>query len=399
MTNQNTDPQNKLTEDIEPTRKDSFKILKKILQKHKQHSYTPLIIVILSSLVFGFLALYFIPNKEKPMQADQRIARQSFPDNLIGFFPETSFSISDDFSLPMALAAFSENEILVGGLNVQGNQCRIILYSKDGKKQKETPLPAIPTDLLIPKEGELFLGNLLIAFSNNIGVYDREGNLLKTISAPKKEDAFFTSLAADGEHLWVADALQSKIYRFDLHGQLNLTIEKEKTLDAEKKPFPGFGANNFYLGISLDSQKNLWVADAKNGRLVPFDKSGQWLSSQIWGTHGSSSENDLSDQFFGDNNPISLAFFQDGRVLTIEKDVNRVKIFTPEHTFQSLAASPGFFYAPSYQSDGWFSEEKNKWNLDHENLPVPVLKASILSNNKVILLDQINLKVHFFTEK
>ncbi|MDR1385406.1 MAG: hypothetical protein LBJ67_16395 [Planctomycetaceae bacterium] len=398
MLKQDTNPQDKPIDDVEPTRRDTFKILKKILQKHKQHSYTPLISVFLFCLVIGFLAIYFIPGKAKPVQENQRIAQQSFPDTMLGFFAETSFSISDDFSLPMAMTA-AEDEIVVGGLNVQGNQCHIVLYSKDGKKQNETPLPEIPTDLLIPKEDELFSGNLLITFRNSVGVYNHEGQLLNIASAPKKEEAFFTSIAADSEYFWVADALQNKIYRFDARGQLNLTLEKEKTLDAEKKPFAGFGANNFYLDISLDPQKNLWVADAKNGCLVPFDKNGQWLSPQVWGTHGSVSENDLSDQFFGNNNPVSLAFFQDGRVLTIEKDVNRVKVFTPEHTFQSLLASPKTFYALPHPSNGWNPGIKKEWNLDNENMLVPILKAHILPNNKVVLLDQINLKIHLFVEK
>ncbi len=66
---------------------------------------------------------------------------------------------------------------------------------------------------------------------------------------------------------------------------------------------------------------------------MTYSYEGDWGSA--WGAGGSQ----LSD-FFGCCNPAHFAILPDGRFVTSEKGIPRVKVYSPEGQFDSVVAGP-----------------------------------------------------------
>ena len=81
---------------------------------------------------------------------------------------------------------------------------------------------------------------------------------------------------------------------------------------------------------------NLWVANPGRHQLELYTPAGELLRS--FGQSGNA-----IDQFLGCCNPSDFALLSDGRIVTAEKGVPRVKVFKDDGHLQTVVAGPDSF--------------------------------------------------------
>jgi DNA-binding beta-propeller fold protein YncE len=130
-----------------------------------------------------------------------------------------------------------------------------------------------------------------------------------------------TSLAVDGEALYVADAKAKVVYclhRAD--GRLLGMIGKK---DPEGK-VPGFVVPSPCFDVAAAGDGTVWVTNPGNRRIERYARNGKLLQ-----TFTPSAE---SGGFLGCCNPAHIAVMPNGDVVTMEKGAARIRVWHPDGT-------------------------------------------------------------------
>jgi DNA-binding beta-propeller fold protein YncE len=152
-----------------------------------------------------------------------------------------------------------------------------------------------------------------------------------------------TGLAIDqSDNLYVVDAKNHRIQKFDQDGKFLLTWGKKGTGDGEFA-FEGSVGSFVYVllgGVVVDPQGNVYVVDSGNQRIQKFDPNGNFLME--WGSEG---EGD--GQFIL---PGNIALDNQGNIYVIDNGRHDVQKFDPNGNFLlkwggSGAADGEFFNA------------------------------------------------------
>lgn len=119
-------------------------------------------------------------------------------------------------------------------------------------------------------------GNLYVSdFSaDEIKVYDREGELAKTIGSAGSEPGQFLGpagliISENTGRIYVTDQFNNRIQVLDSDGEFLFAFGSEGT---------GPGQFNEPIGIEVDEFENIYVADSQNGRVQAFDRQGNFLT-------------------------------------------------------------------------------------------------------------------------
>ncbi len=132
-----------------------------------------------------------------------------------------------------------------------------------------------------------------------------------------QKPAHITAIQVRGEEILVADAGARIIRRFDVSGKsLGDIGTKTKT--------GGFILPNGRLDLAVDSKGVIRATDTGRHRVSAWSPDGSPLG--FFGKFGTRAPED----FVGCCNPINLAMTPDGKVVTAEKVIPRVKVFEPE---------------------------------------------------------------------
>ncbi len=140
------------------------------------------------------------------------------------------------------------------------------------------------------------------------------------------EGAWLTSLAADDDYVYAADAGNKCVWRYDRAGAVVNAI-------AGNAEGGGFIVPSHYFDIALDVMGALWVVNPGKLGLEKYRGDGGLIS--LWHQPGMA-----LDQFPGCCNPTHIAFMSNGSLATSEKGVNRIKVYAADLTFTCAAASP-----------------------------------------------------------
>ena len=147
------------------------------------------------------------------------------------------------------------------------------------------------------------------------------------------QGAVITAITVAGDNVYVADAGQRVVYRTDLSGEI---LQRFGQRD-ESKHYPGLILPSPHLDVALHDGL-LWINNPGQHELEGFDSSGNMV--RHWGAAGMTIE-----KFAGCCNPTDFAIFADGRFVTSEKGVPRVKIYSSEGQLQSVVGGPDIFGA------------------------------------------------------
>jgi hypothetical protein len=157
-------------------------------------------------------------------------------------------------------------------------------------------------------------GDLFVALPTRILRFDLEGKALKDWGEDGRGPGQMrnvTSIAVSETLVHVADSANRKVLRFDQNGEF--ADERE-----------GYQIPSPFFDCAIGPKGVLAVANTGNHRIEFYGDDGGTLARQ-WGQLGTG----LSD-FCGCCNPSNLAFLPDGRILTAEKGVLRIKLYDGE---------------------------------------------------------------------
>jgi hypothetical protein len=174
-------------------------------------------------------------------------------------------------------------------------------------------------------------GSIYVGLRDHVEVFDRKGQRLAAWEAPGKRP-WLSGLAVAGNDLLAADSGNRLVWRYDRSGKLLNPIgakDKEHNISGLIVPSP-------YLDVGLGHDGLLRVNNPGRHRVEVYTLKGEL--ELAWGRPSAAIEG-----FCGCCNPIGLALLPDGRCVTCEKGLPRVKIYGADGTFECVVAGPESF--------------------------------------------------------
>ena len=198
--------------------------------------------------------------------------------------------------------------------------------SLDGKRGIEIGVSEPTRCCAITKDGTIFLG-----LRDHIEVFDAKGQPKATWPSPGKK-SWFTGIAVTENAVFAADAANRVIYHFDKSGKL---VRRIGTKD-EDRNVPGFIVPSPFFDVEVARDGLLRVNNPGRHRIDLYTLDGDFEGS--WGTASMGITG-----FCGCCNPINFALLPDGRFVTCEKGLPRVKIYSATGEFESVVAGVEMF--------------------------------------------------------
>ena len=298
--------------------------------------------------------------------------------NLI-IYEEASVPINTEFSLTHAVAVDEQGTIYVAGDNA------VRIYDDSGKKLDEIVLKEEPRCLAAynePDESDEAKNlTIYVGMKNHVRIY-QQGKLIKTWQS-LGDNAVLTSIAVSEEDVFVADAGNRVVVRFDKDGNIvNRIGEKD-----EDRNIPGFVIPSPYFDLAIGRDGLLRVANPGIQHIEVYTFSGDLEYS--WGEYS----NDV-EGFCGCCNPVNFAILYgpdpsgaEDSFITCEKGLTRVKIYDPFGKFLGVVAGPEQLIEGGKVEVCDSPEECQMGGFD----------VAVNSSGRVIILDTIENAVRIFS--
>ena len=239
---------------------------------------------------------------------------------LIGYRQTGEIPIS--LKRPAAIAVDQENRIYVGGDKV------VLVMNSDGTKHSEIALSQTPRCLTVGNSEHLHPGRIYVGMKDHVEVIDAPDQP-PTVWESLGEKAVVTSIAASEEDVFVADAGSRIVWRYDTSGKLLGEIGRR---DARRN-IPGFVVPSPYFDLAVAPDGLLRVVNPGALRIEAYTFDGDL--ELYWGEASSKLEG-----FFGCCNPSHFSLLPDGRFVTAEKGLPRVKVYDAAGKFQCAVVGP-----------------------------------------------------------
>jgi len=204
----------------------------------------------------------------------------------------------------------------------------IVVFDAEGRKRRKIDVEHEPHCLAVAGGDAASPGTIYSAARDRVVKLAPDGGVAGRW-AGLGEQALITSIAVSGDDVFVADAGNKIVLRYDASGNLVGRIGGRDP----KRNVPGFAitSQNFDLAVSPDGL--LRVVNPRRLRIEAYTFDG-YLEAHF-GRGGTGVE-----AFFGCCNPAHFAVFDDGRFVTAEKGAARVKVYTAEGEFDCVVAGP-----------------------------------------------------------
>ncbi|MGD2175747.1 MAG: hypothetical protein PVJ27_10125 [Candidatus Brocadiaceae bacterium] len=228
--------------------------------------------------------------------------------------------IDTGFREPRGIALAPDRSLYVAGDDA------IRVFDLAGEQRSEIPLGAPPYCLGVHDSGALYVG-----FRDHVEAYS-PGRDSRTRWPSVGERAYLTSLALSGDDVWVADAGNAAILHYDTSGRLVGRIGEED----EAREIPGLVVPSPHLDVRAAPGGQLLVNTPGRWAVETYTAEGELQSSWSRGSQ-------TIEGFCGCCNPTDIALLPDGKVVTSEKGVPRVKVYSPDGILESVVAAPADF--------------------------------------------------------
>jgi hypothetical protein len=172
-------------------------------------------------------------------------------------------------------------------------------------------------------------GVIYAGLKDHVEVYDAQGQRQASWKSLGL-DAILTSIAVTNDNIFVADAGNRVIVRYDTAGNIVNTIGKK---DPERN-IPGFVVPSAYFDLAVSRDGLLRAVNPGRLRIEAYTHDGDFEFS--WGRSSMDIEG-----FCGCCNPANIAILPNGGFVTCEKGLVRVKVYDSEGRFLGVVASPG----------------------------------------------------------
>jgi len=256
-----------------------------------------------------------------PQRFQLDLERQTqIPAELLTYREQSQFDTT--LESPHALAVSADGTILVAG------DRSLVRLSAAGQVLANMALKEKPTCVAVSMPEAEAAEQIYVGCGARVSVLSAQGEPIAEWPelGPR---AVLTAIAAGPEHVYVADAGQRVVHILDRTGRAIGTVgrpDPDRTATEFIIPSPCFD-------LTVTSDGMLWVVNPGKRRVESYTETGELQS--MWGQGGSQ----LRD-FFGCCNPAHLALLPDGRFLTAEKGIPRIKIYTSAGDLEQVVAGP-----------------------------------------------------------
>lgn len=193
--------------------------------------------------------------------------------------------------------------------------------SRAGERGVEIAVSEPARCCAVAKDGTIYLG-----LRDHVEVFDAKGVRKAAWESPGKKP-WFTGIATTENEVFAADAGNRVILRYDKSGKLVRRIgEKDK-----ERNIPGFIIPSPFFEVEVSRDGLLRVNNPGRHRMELYTTEGDFEGS--WGAASMGIAG-----FCGCCNPINLALLADGRHITCEKGLPRVKVYSATGEFESVVA-------------------------------------------------------------
>ena len=241
--------------------------------------------------------------------------------NLI-LYEESAGAIKTGFANTHGIAVDSKGSVYVAGDKA------IRIFAQSGDRLGEIKLDDTPRCLAVTTDGTIYVG-----MKDHVEVYDAQGQKQASWDSLGK-DAILTSIAVSEDNVFVADAGNRIVIRYDTEGSIIIKIGRKDSI----RNIPGFVVPSPYFDIAVPKDGLLRVVNPGRLRIEAYTLEGDiefW-----WGQPSAALEG-----FCGCCNPVNIAVLPDGGFVTCEKGLVRVKIYNSGGSFVGVVAGPEQFGA------------------------------------------------------
>lgn len=223
------------------------------------------------------------------------------------------------------------------------------VFDLNGRQLLKVNLPDPPKCIDVTKDE-----TILIGFRDYIGLFSDNGEQL-WIADRITTQSFITAVAVKDQIIFVADAGNRSVHRYDLSGKYLNSFEGKTGVE----DLHGFIVPSPYFDLKVNDDGELWVINPGKHAFENYTDNGELRS--FW------ENNSVKvDGFSGCCNPAHFAFLPDGSFITSEKKIVRIKIHKPSGEFLSVVAPPEKFKEEGKAPDITADEEGNIYALDYD---------------------------------
>jgi hypothetical protein len=230
-----------------------------------------------------------------------------------------------DVEMPRGMAVVGD-EIYVAGTNA------VVVIGPDKAEVARYEFEGEPNCMAVGPDGKMYIG-----MPNEVQVLSADGEPLARWTN-FVERSYITSIAVDEEDVFLADAGKHMVYRYSLDGERQVEIGRKD----DERDIPGIFVPSPYLDLALNDEGHLWVVNPGELGLERYRRNGDIVTGWYHPTlelHG----------FSGCCNPTHIAFNSEGRLITGEKGLVRLKVYeVTAGTFEELIVGSKAF--PKEQS-------------------------------------------------
>jgi len=235
--------------------------------------------------------------------------------NLI-LYEESSGAMDTGFAASHGIAVDSKGSIYVAGDKA------IRVFSQGGDSLREIKLAGEARCVTVVDD------KVYIGLKDRVEVYDALGQRQAGWDS-LGADAILTSVAVSGDNVFVADAGNRVVVRYDTAGKTVGDIGKKDSA----RNVPGFVIPSPYFDVAVSGDGLLRVVNPGRRRIEAYTFDGDlefW-----WGQPSVAIEG-----FCGCCNPVNIAVLPGGGYVTCEKGLARVKVYDSEGEFVGVVAGP-----------------------------------------------------------
>ena len=266
-------------------------------------------------------------------------------------------------SEPRRLAVASDDHVFLAAGHY------VVELDPAGTLVREIALPDEVRCVTVSGEGDIYVG-----LRDHLEVFDRKGQRRATWESPGPR-AYFTGLAVGKDALFAADAGQRLVLSYDRSGKLQRRIGARDP----GREIPGFIIPSPFFDVELARDGLLRVTNPGRHRVEAYTVEGDL--ELHWGKPTMGIEG-----FCGCCNPINLALLNDGRYVTFEKGLPRVKVYSAAGTFESVVA-------------GCESFAENAKICGPADCSVGGLDGAVDSKGRILILDLVAANVRVMERK
>jgi len=256
-----------------------------------------------------------------PQGADEGLARLRKIDPALIQYRQTG-EIPVRMREVRALAVGPDDRVYVGGDKT------IHVFGPGGKQHSEIVLDGQPRCLAVGGTGHAFPGRVYVGMRDHVELFDAGGSAV-TAWDDLGEKALLTSLAVAEQDVFVADAGNKIVWHYDTSGKRKGRIGGRD----DRRGIPGFVIPSPYFDLAVGPDGLLRVVNPGARQIEAYTFDGDLeLAWKKWAP--------TLEGFFGCCNPAHFAILADGRLVTAEKGLPRVKVYSPQGEFVCVVTGP-----------------------------------------------------------